>query len=141
MAKRSWERSHLVHHFFPSQGQAGPGWGPALLSLAQLEQKGCAELSQLIAGLVVALAVAELHNPQVDEWLFQQHSLLSLGLWCCWVLGEEQGCRWKGHHEWHQGSVLGALLVAESQGNGSTPLVLEAFPCVFPSSSWGWPLG
>lgn len=49
MAKRSWEKSHLVSHFFPSQGQAGPGWVPSLLSLAQPEQKACAKLSQLIA--------------------------------------------------------------------------------------------
>lgn len=49
MAKRSWEKSHLVYHFFSSQGQAGPGWVPSLLPLAQPEQKGCAKLSQLIA--------------------------------------------------------------------------------------------
>lgn len=86
MAKRSWEKSHLVYHFFPSQGQAGPGWVPSLLSLAQPEQKGCAKLSHSLPGLVVALAVMELHNPQVNEWLFQQpvaSPAASVGLRCC----------------------------------------------------------
>lgn len=91
-----------------------------------------------LPGLVVALAVMELHNPEVNGCLFQQHSLLSL--WGCGAagfMGEGQGCRWKGHHVsgMREGSVLGALLVAESQGKGSTSIVLEAFPSVFPSSS------
>lgn len=79
----------------------------------------------------------------------QWHPLLPPWGWgAARALGEEQGCRWKGHHMCgiREGSVLGALLVAESQGmaesQGSTSLVLETSPYVFPSSSlWGGALG
>lgn len=94
-----------------------------------------------LPGLVVALAVMELHNPQVNEWLFLQpvaSPAASVGLRCC------QGSGWRARlqvegasHVWHQGrecfgSTVGGWITGHGWITGQHISSPGDFPICFP---------
>lgn len=145
MAWRSWEKSHLVYHFFPSQGHAGPGWVPSLLSPAQPEQKGCAELSQLIACTGCVLSSDGAAQSTGGFCAFPAaFPAVSVGLRSCCGSGWRARLQVGGiPHEWRHGrESFGSTVGGWITGRGQHISSPGGFPCVFPSSSsWSRPLG